>query len=48
MQILYLSNRPDVLAETIDYVTEHMPWIDDFVVIAPSAMVLEQWTKCRS
>lgn len=38
MQILYLSNRPDVLAETIDYVTEHMPWIDDFVVIAPPAM----------
>lgn len=35
MQILYLSNRPDVLAETIDYVTEHMPWVDDFVVIAP-------------
>ena len=38
MQNLYLSNRPDVLAETIDYVTEHMPWVDDFVVIAPSAM----------
>ncbi len=35
MQIVYISNRPEVFAETLDHVTHHMPWVDDVVVVAP-------------
>lgn len=35
MQIVYLSNRPDVLAGTLDAVRRYMPWIDHALVCAP-------------
>jgi len=35
MQIVYISKRPEVFAETLDHVTHHMPWVDDVVVVAP-------------
>ena len=37
-QIVYLSNRPQVLAETLDYVHHFMPWVREAVVLAPSAV----------
>ncbi len=37
MQIVYLSNRPAVLAGTLRAVAAHMPWIDDVLVCAPKA-----------
>jgi hypothetical protein len=40
-QIAYLSNRPAVLAETLDYVRHFMPWVRQAVVVAPAA-ALEQ------
>jgi hypothetical protein len=34
-QIVYLSNRPEVLAETLGYVRHFMPWLTEAVVLAP-------------
>jgi len=39
MQIFYLSNRPTVLAGTIDAVTRWMPWVTSAVVVAPPKML---------
>ena len=36
MQIVFLSNRPAVLRETLDHVRHFMPWADDVVVLAPA------------
>ncbi|UQX87559.1 hypothetical protein M6D93_14795 [Jatrophihabitans telluris] len=38
-QIAFLSNRPDVLAETLDYVRHFMPWLRRAVVLAPAATI---------
>ena len=38
MQIVYLSNRPKVLAETWDHVRTFMPFVDRALVIAPGSM----------
>lgn len=35
-QLVYLSNRPDVLAETLGYVRHFMPWVREAVVLAPA------------
>ena len=35
MQIVYLSNRPSVLAETWEHVRHHMPWVERALVVAP-------------
>lgn len=35
-QLVYLSNRADVLAETLDYVRFFMPWVTEAVVLAPA------------
>src|SRR5438046_6180148 len=35
-QIVYLSNRPAVLAETLAYVRHFMPWVTRAVVLTPS------------
>lgn len=40
MKILYISNRPAVLAETLGYVRAHMPWVTEAVVVAPASMDL--------
>ena len=40
MQILYLSNRPQMLEETLGYVRAHMPWATEFVVISPKDQTL--------
>jgi hypothetical protein len=40
-QIAYLSTRPDVLAETLDYVRHFMPWITDHVVVTPRRLRAE-------
>ena len=37
MQIVFLSNRPAVLRETLDHVRHFVPWADDVVVLAPAA-----------
>ncbi len=37
MQIVFLSNRPEVLRETLGHVRHFMPWADDVVVLAPAA-----------
>jgi len=37
MQIFYLSNRPQVFSQTWAYVSHHMPWITEAVVVAPAA-----------
>lgn len=37
MQIAYLSNRPDVLRETLDHVRHFMPWAEEFLVLGPRA-----------
>lgn len=36
-QLVYLSNRPAVLAETLNYVRHFMPWVREAVVLAPAA-----------
>jgi hypothetical protein len=36
-QIVYLSNRPEVLAETLGYVRHFMPWLTEAVVLSPAA-----------
>ncbi len=38
-QIAYLSNRPDVLAETLGYVRHFMPWVRQAVVLCPATSV---------
>lgn len=38
-QIVYLSNRPDVLAETLPYVRHFLPWLTDVVVLGPADTV---------
>jgi hypothetical protein len=38
MQIVYLSARPDVLAETMPFVTRHLPFVDSAVVITPARL----------
>lgn len=35
MQVVYITNRPEVLAETLGHVRLHMPWVDHAVVVAP-------------
>ncbi len=35
MQIFYLSNRPEVFAQTWAYVSWFMPWVSEAVVVAP-------------
>ncbi|MCU1594900.1 MAG: hypothetical protein JWO12_2292 [Frankiales bacterium] len=35
-QIAYLSNRPEVLAETLGYVRHFMPWVRQAVVLCPT------------
>jgi hypothetical protein len=37
MQIVFLSNRPAVLRETLDHVRHFMPWADDVVVLGPAS-----------
>lgn len=34
-QVVYLSNRPRILAETLSYVRHFLPWLTDVVVLAP-------------
>jgi hypothetical protein len=36
-QIAYLSNRPEVLAETLGHVRHFMPWLRQAVVLCPSS-----------
>lgn len=38
-QIAYLSNRPEILAETLGYVRHFMPWVRQAVVLCPTATV---------
>ena len=38
MQIVYLSARPDLLAETLDHVDHFAPFVDGVVVVAPAAL----------
>ena len=38
MQIVYLSARPELLAETLGHVSHFAPFLDDVVVVAPEAM----------
>jgi len=37
MQIVYLSNRPQVMRETWQHVRHFMPWVDRAVVVAPES-----------
>ncbi len=37
MQILYLSNRPDILNETWQHVRHFLPWVTRAVVVAPAS-----------
>lgn len=39
MQIVFLSNRPDVLSVTLDQVSHYMPFIDNAVALVPSRQV---------
>lgn len=39
MQIVYLSNRPAVFAETWEHVRHFMPWVDRALVVVPPAQV---------
>ncbi|MEZ5320814.1 MAG: hypothetical protein R2698_01800 [Microthrixaceae bacterium] len=45
MQIVYLSNRPEVLGETLDHVRHFMPWVDRALVAVPTAM-LDRFRRC--
>lgn len=36
-QVVYLSNRPAVLAETLTYVRHFLPWLEEVVVLAPAS-----------
>lgn len=36
MQVVYITNRPEILAETLGHVQLHMPWVDTAVIVAPS------------
>ena len=38
-QMAYLSNRPAILAETLDYVRHFMPWVRQAVVLCPGSSV---------
>jgi hypothetical protein len=38
MQIVYLSARPEVLAETLPFVARHLPFIDAALVITPARL----------
>ncbi len=38
MQIVYLSARPDIFAETLGHVAAKMPFVDDVVVCVPAKM----------
>ena len=38
MQLVTLSTRPAVLAETWTHVHHFMPWIDELVVVAPERL----------
>jgi hypothetical protein len=40
MQILFLSNRPEILDETLGYFRAHMDWAREFVVISPRGRTL--------
>lgn len=39
MQIVYLSNRPTVFAETWEHVRHFMPWVDRALVVVPSTQL---------
>jgi len=38
-QLVYLSNRPGILAETLDYVRHFMPWAREAVVLGPASTI---------
>lgn len=38
MQIVYLSNRPQILNITLDQVSKFMPWINRVAIICPASM----------
>lgn len=38
MQIVYLSNRPQVMRDTWHHVRHFMPWVDRAVIVAPAAL----------
>ena len=38
-QIAYLSNRPEVLAQTLTYVRHFLPWVRQAVVLCPASSV---------
>ena len=46
MQIVYLSNRPQVMRETWHHVRHFMPWVDRALVVAPAAQreAFASWT----
>src|SRR6187431_800291 len=37
MQLVILSNRPTVVAETTAHLRHFLPWLDQVVIVAPSA-----------
>src|SRR5689334_13090858 len=37
MQLVILSNRPTIVAETTSHLRHFMPWLDRVVVVAPAA-----------
>lgn len=39
MQIVMLSARPDVAAETLEHIRHFMPWTADVVIVAPARLV---------
>lgn len=39
VQIAYLSNRPEVLAETLGYIRHFLPWVQQAVVLCPGSSV---------
>ena len=38
MQIAYISIRPDVLSETLEYVSAYMPFVDEIIVVVPERL----------
>jgi hypothetical protein len=38
-QAVYLSNRPEILAETLPYVRLFLPWVTEHVVLGPAATI---------
>jgi hypothetical protein len=44
MQVAYISNRPQVLAETLTYVRHFLPWVTQAVVLTPQVDVMKRAT----